>query len=275
LFLRVLKTRNFIDWLVHGVKNLKIDPTASKGFGSQTDAYEKGRPDYPPDAVNFLISALGIASGSKIIDLGAGTGKFTRLLLPTGAEMIAIEPVEGMRDKFSSLLPSVKIHPGSAEAIPVAEGFVDAVVVAQAFHWFDGRPALKEIHRVLKPGGKLGLLWNVRDESFDWMAQLTRIIDAHEIGAPRYRTSEWKKAFDRTLLFTPLEKRTFKHNQRSGIGIILERVRSISFIATLDDEVRENVLDQVRELLKTHPQTREKDEIEFPYLTDVYWCRKK
>ena len=152
-----------------------IHEQASIGFKRAADAYERGRPEYPAAAVEHLVKTLDIARGSRVVELGAGTGKFTRTLVPTGAEILAVEPVDAMRQKLSELLPGVKMVDGAAEAIPLADASADAVVVAQAFHWFDGERALAEIHRVLKAGGGLGLIWNVRDDSLGVDSQ----IDPH------------------------------------------------------------------------------------------------
>jgi ubiquinone/menaquinone biosynthesis C-methylase UbiE len=253
---------------------LEIDPIAQRGFEAGADAYERGRADYPADAVRRLVEAAGIRPGSHVIDLGAGTGKFTRLLVPTQATLLAVEPVKAMRHKFASVLPGVKALEGSAEAMPVEDGWADAVFVAQAFHWFNGEKTLAECHRVLKPGGVLGLVWNVRDESVDWIAELTRIIDVHERSAPRYRSFEWEKAFKQTALFGPLQQRSFAHAHKGTVEAVVDRVASTSFIAALPDDQRGSVLDQTRDLLLTHPSTAGSSEIETKYLTEVYWCKK-
>lgn len=245
-----------------------IHKKAAIGFDRAGDQYERGRPEYPQDAVNFLISKAGISSASTVVDLGAGTGKFTKLLLPIKANLIAVEPVEGMRKTFSTLLPNVKILAGTAEAIPLEKQSVDAVLVAQAFHWFNGPDALKEIHRVLKPNGKIGLIWNARDESIDWVKRLTEIIDPHEGGAPRYKTMNWKMVFDNTDLFSPLELSHFSYVQYGTVETVVDRIGSISFISALPEEERNHVLDQVRDLLKNQTS------MSLPYRTDVYWCQK-
>ena len=197
-------------------KKLNINSAAAEDFQVGADTYERGRPDFPAEAVEFLVQTLNINQASHVLDLAAGTGKLTRRLAPTGAKLTAVEPVEGMRRKFSALLTGVEILEGTAEAIPLPSESLDVVVVAQAFHWFDGPRALAEIHRVLKPGGRLGLVWNVRDESVDWVGQLSRIINAHEGATPRFKNMKWKKAFEDTSLFTPLEKRSFPHPQTRG-----------------------------------------------------------
>src|SRR5437764_6215788 len=142
---------------------MSVHKAAAEGFHRTADAYERGRPGYPEDAIAWMVAGLRISDRSTVVDLGAGTGKLTRLLLPTGARLIAIEPVAGMRNALRALLPQLEIVDAVAEAMPLADGSADAVVAGQAFHWFETALALEEIHRVLRPGGGLGLIWNRRD----------------------------------------------------------------------------------------------------------------
>jgi ubiquinone/menaquinone biosynthesis C-methylase UbiE len=250
----------------------RIHEQASIGFQRAADAYERGRPEYPAQAVEHLVEVLKIAAGSHVVELGAGTGKFTKALLATGAELVAVEPVEAMRRKLVEMVPNVRVVDGTAEAIPLADASVDAVVAAQAFHWFRGAEALAEIHRVLKPGGGLGLIWNARDESAGWVRGLTRIIEPYEGSAPRYKSLEWRRAFESGRLFSSLEKAEFAHAQTIPTHAIEDRIASISFIAALPDSTRGAVLEQVRELVRTEAGTRGLTEIDFPYRTDVYTC---
>ncbi len=254
---------------------MTIHEAASKGYQTAGDSYDKGRPEYPAEAIRFLTEELGIAPGKSLLDLGAGTGKFTQLIVSSGAEILAIEPVEGMRKKFSELLPQIKIIEGSAEKIPRPDHSVDAVVVAQAFHWFDGEKALPELYRVLKTAGKLGLIWNARDESVDWVSKLTDIIDPHEKGAPRYKYGVWKKAFKKTSLFSSLSEKNFKYVQKGSPDMIVDRVASISFISALPPKTKAKVLNEVRELLANHAMTKNRREIELPYRTDVFVCTRQ
>jgi SAM-dependent methyltransferase len=221
--------------------------------------------------VEHLVSSLGLPEGRTVLDLGAGTGKLTRLLASHAkpARIVAVEPVAAMRRKLTENVPEATVLDGTAEAIPLEAGSVGVVVVAQAFHWFDGDRALREIRRVLEPGGRLGLVWNVRDESVGWVAELTRLIDAHESGEPRYRTGRWREAFDRTKDFTPLESARFGHVHRGPREMIVDRVSSISFIAALPHEEHEAVLQQVRGLVDLLDA-----EVELPYRTDVFVCRR-
>jgi ubiquinone/menaquinone biosynthesis C-methylase UbiE len=253
-----------------------IHDAAAKGFQVAADAYERGRPEYPIESVLKLIQELHLTSGKTVVDLGAGTGKFTKLLADNcEAQVVAIEPVEGMRRKFSSLLPAVKIFDGTAEASTLTAASVDAVVVAQAFHWFDGEKALPEIHRILKPNGYLGMIWNARDESLPWVAELTNIIDPFEKGAPRYKSGKWKLAFLNSPLFTPLQSAQYRYVQKGDVQMVVDRIASISFISALASGEKESVLEQVRNLLESSPETKGRSELELPYRTDVFWCQKK
>lgn len=251
-----------------------IHKFAAKGFDVSSDAYERGRPEYPDDAVEFMIQELDLKEGKIVADLGAGTGKFTRSLQKSRAKIIAIEPVEGMRKKFSSVLPTIEVLSGTAESIPLEDESLDAVVIAQAFHWFKGEPALNEIHRVLKPNGKIGLIWNVRDERIPWISLLTGIIDPYERGAPRYKSGEWKKVFDSTLLFSPLKHSRFGYVQTGTVETVVDRVGSISFIASLPSDEKEQVLTQVRDLVQAQMRAGQSGTIEIPYCTDVFACEK-
>lgn len=247
-----------------------IHDAAAKGYQSSSDSYERGRPEYPDEAVRFLIDRLSVRAGTTLVDLGAGTGKFTKLIVGTGARIMAVEPVAAMREKLSSMLPLVEVLAGTAESIPLPEGSVDGVVVAQAFHWFNGPEALSDIHRILRPGGRLGLIWNVRDESVDWVARLTGIVDVHEGDAPRYRTGNWRRAFAGTRLFTFVEERQFRYVQSGPPSMVEDRVASISFISALPEARRADVLRQVRELIQSNPETRGAETIRFPYRTEAF-----
>jgi len=252
---------------------IRIHESAT-GFQTASEAYERGRPEYPTEALHTFVRSLGLSAGCTVVELGAGTGKFTKLLLSTQVKLIAVEPVEGMRRKFSEILPGVEVLGGTAEAIPLPAASVDVVIAAQAFHWFEGYAALREIHRVLKPGGRVGLVWNVRDETVDWVRKLTDILDVHAGETPRYRTGAWRKAFDETGLFTPLQLASFGYEHVGPPEMIVDRVRSTSFIAALPEFDREQVAIQVRNLLRTNPLTQGKEIISFPYRTDVYWCER-
>ena len=248
---------------------------AARGFEHAPKPYDIGRPAYPAEAIERLVTELGIEDGKRVLDLAAGTGKLTRMLVPTGAFVVAVEPVDGMRAAFSKSHPDVQVLAGTAEAIPLPDGSVDAVAVGQAFHWFDGDAALAEIHRVLRPGGRLGLIWNVKDESVDWIEKLGGIMESYRGAAPRVASGAWKEAFDRTTLFTQLERARFSFVHEADFAAVVARVTSVSFIAALPPAEFARVVDQVRTLLATHPETRGRSTFELPYRTGVYWCERR
>lgn len=254
----------------------RVHHAAMRGFEAGVEHYERGRPTYPDDAVSYVVNELRIGPGRDIVELGAGTGKFTELLAYTGASVTAIEPVAVMREALERNCPTVTVLDGTAEDIPVADASADTVLAAQAFHWFDGDRALPEIHRVLRPGGTLGMIWNERDESSDWAERLTAIFDrlAGE-DTPRYRTSRWRDAFIRSDLFGPLHHRVAYHVHHVTPQAFLDRVLSVSFVASASEPDRERVLYEVHDLLTTDPELKGRDEIVMPYRTDVYWTFRR
>ena len=254
--------------------NPTVHEKASKGFNRASDAYERGRPDYPKECLDFLKQHLGLKPGMKVVDLAAGTGKFTRLLAKSGADLTAVEPVEGMREKFQSLDSHTPILNGTAEAMPLRDATVDIVTVAQAFHWFHGPLALPEIHRVLKPHGKLVMIWNVRDDSKHWVAELGHLMDEFEGSTPRYKSMQWKHSFENSALFTPLQHHELPHLQSGTVETMVDRVSSVSYIAAMADHEREKILNRVRKHFQTHPDTRGQEVISMPYVTHIYWCEK-
>ncbi|HJW23111.1 MAG TPA: class I SAM-dependent methyltransferase [Candidatus Limnocylindrales bacterium] len=254
---------------------MAIHPSAAKGFQAGAEAYERGRPAYAPEAVDRLIAELGIGSASRVLDLAAGTGKLTRMLLATGAAIVAVEPVGGMRRAFVKAVPGVEILDGTAESIPLADASVDAVTVGQAFHWFDGDRALPEIRRALRPGGGLGLIWQARDPVRPWIERLNEIIDRADDGHPRFRTAEWRAAFERSTLFGPLEEAAYGTVQRGSAELFVDRVASISYVAALPGDRRAAVLDEVRDLLAGDPDTAGREAIELPYVAHVYWTHAR
>jgi SAM-dependent methyltransferase len=251
-----------------------IHESAARGFALVPDIYERGRPMYPFEAVRRLVRELGIQPRSTVLDLAAGTGKLTRLIAQIGATVVVVEPVNEMRKRLLETVPEAKAFSGTAEAIPLADASVDAVTVGQAFHWFDGDAALAEIHRVLRPGRRLGLIWNMKDESVDWVRLLAEIIEPYRGSAPKVASGAWKEAFERTKLFTPLQRARFSFVHDVDVETVVARVVSISFIAALDRAVRERVAAQVRELVRSHPETRGRVRFPLRYRTGVYWCER-
>jgi SAM-dependent methyltransferase len=238
-------------------------------FGLAASEYERGRPTYPPAVGSLLERELGLGAGTRVCDLAAGTGKFTRLLLDLGCDVVAVEPVEGMRAKLSQLLPAVETLDGTAEAIPLPPASVDAVTVAQAFHWFDAPAALAEIHRVLRPRGGMALVWNVRDESVPWVERLTEVIGWYKHPASRYQTVDWRVEVAASGRFGSVEKASLPWAQEMTRDVLRDRILSISYIAALPPADHDEVLGRVLELASGFDEP-----FDLPYVTDVYWCRR-
>jgi SAM-dependent methyltransferase len=250
---------------------LSVHEVASSGFGAEADAYERARPSYPPDAVAWIVDALGITAGRDVADIAAGTGKFTRLVQPTGAWIVAVEPVEGMRVR----LPQMPVTASTAEQLPFRDASLDAITVAQAFHWFDAARTLEEFHRVLRPGGRIALVWNARDRSVPWVDEVWSIMDRVEKRAPWREHDEWREsAFVDTPWFGPLHEATFHHEQILSPADVVERVRSVSHVAVLPPDQQAAVLDEVRALLRDDRATGGRDTLALPYRVDAYWAER-
>lgn len=253
-----------------------VHHAAADGYATTTtaDTYVRGRPDYPPEIADWLRDQLGLRAGTTVVDLGAGTGKFTPRLISTGARVIAVEPVAAMLSKLSAALPQVETHAGTADSIPLPDASVDAVVCAQSFHWFATHAALADILRILKPGGKLGLIWNLRDASVPWVARLDAIVNRVEGDTPRYYTGAWRTAFPLDG-FGPLNEHHFSVGHTgSPENVILNRVRSTSFIAALAADEREQIDSEVKALIADEPLLAGKDVVTVPYETAAFYVEK-
>jgi SAM-dependent methyltransferase len=232
-----------------------IHETAAIGFARSAGGYELGRPGYPAAA----LEPLRLSSAMTVLDLAAGTGKLARALGETGASVIAVEPVAEMR---AALPESVRALDGTAEAIPLEDASVDLVTVAQAFHWFDGPVALREIHRVLRPGGRLAILWNRRVEDAPVNKAIEALVEPHRMATPTHRGDAWRTVLERSSLFGPLEEHVFASEQVLDEDGLAARICSISFIARLPEPERAGLLARARELTAGGPVT-------VPYRTEV------
>ena len=245
---------------------MPIDEVAARGFEAGATSYEAARPSYPDGAMDVLVEHLGIGAGTRVLDLAAGTGKLTRRLSELGADVVAVEPVQAMRSELRAVLPDVEVLEGAAEAIPLPTGSVDAVTVAQAFHWFDAPAALREIARVLKPGGGLAILWNERDERTAWVAEMSRLIGWHERTVSRYQHVDWAGIVAEAGGFEPLREWTTRWDQPMTAERLADRVRSISYVATMPANERERLVAEVVHLVRRRPEP-----FAFPYTCRVQW----
>jgi SAM-dependent methyltransferase len=247
---------------------VSIHEAALQGFGRGAPAYERGRPSYPQAAVDWMLERLEIGPGRVVADLGAGTGKFTRLLVASGARVLAVEPVAGMRAELRQAVPAAEVLDATAQAIPVKDGSLDAVTAAQAFHWFAGDRVLTEIHRALRADGGLGLIWNRRDLKDPVQVALDGIIARHRGAAPTHEGDRWMDTMDQTSLFTPIGTQQFGYEQVLDRAGLADRVLSISFIAALGESQREAVAAEVEAVAGAETHFR------LSYRTDVYLFRR-
>jgi SAM-dependent methyltransferase len=253
-----------------------VDRSAVIGFGRAAADYERGRPGYPPAAIELLAEQLGLGGGRRpirIVDLAAGTGKLTRALDGRGWHVVAVEPVAEMRAELRKAVPGVEVLDGTAESLPFGDNSIDAVCVAQAFHWFDIEAAAAEITRVLVPGGGLGVIRNAWDRSVAWVDEVQSAIDERR---PRpSRIDGWRERLEQTECFTPLSEKIIEHVVEMDRDALLARVSSISFIAMLPAAERERLLIEVTQLLDRHGVGAPGAPLPTPYQTHVVWARRR
>ncbi|MFD1720774.1 class I SAM-dependent methyltransferase [Amnibacterium endophyticum] len=242
----------------------RAEALAGRGFGEAAEAYVSGRPDYPADAVAWLVG-----EARRVVDVGAGTGKLTAGLLAARREVTAVEPDAGMLAALRREVPDAVALRGSAEALPLPDSSAEAVVYGQAWHWVDVERASAEAARVLVPGGVLGLVWNVRDSRVDWVRELGDIMrgsaaeeaieqDAVRVGAP----------------FGPLERFTQGWSRPMGVEQVVAMAASRSYVIALPVPQREALLERIRTLLADHPDTRGRSRIDLPYRTTAFRTRR-
>jgi len=223
------------------------------GFDSNAGAYDRARPSYPADAVAHVVGHGGIGPGRRVLDLAAGTGKLTTLLMASGAEVVAVEPVAGMRDVLAATTPGAEVLDGVAEGLPVPDASADAITVAQAFHWFANDAALAEFARVLRPGARLAIVWNTRDLTQPLHRALHELILPYRRDEPRHNTGDWEAAFRADGPFRLLEHWEHPNVQELSRDGLVERALSTSFIAALPASERDVVAERVRALVSTEP----------------------
>ncbi|GAA3587696.1 class I SAM-dependent methyltransferase [Klugiella xanthotipulae] len=234
---------------------------AATSFGTESAAYNRGRPGYPRESVAWLLDG----SGRTVVDVGAGTGKLSAVIAATGRRVIAVDPDPAMLAALTERYPGIHTALGTGEHLPLPDGSADAITYGQAWHWVGPERASTEAARVLRPGGTLGLIWNIRDERVDWVRELTALMHssnaeqmiAHggpEIAAP----------------FDPPELNTREWTRTMSPDDLLAMVRSRSYVITSDPEEQTRIFAAIRELLSSHPQTAGRSAIELPYVTHAY-----
>ncbi len=233
----------------------------SRSFGPAAGLYERVRPSYPSEAARWILGEEPL----RVVDLGAGTGKFSRLVASLGHDVVPVEPDAGMLATLEAVSRGLRGVLGSAESIPLPDGSVDAVVAAQSYHWFDSEAARAEIARALRPGGVFGPIWNVRDDSVPWVAELTRRV-LHEDRSPARSTqiASFGPRFDRA------ERAEFRHAAAHDRESLRDLVRSRSSYLVADPAKRNEMDAAVEEIAGRLPER-----FELPYITVAYRVRRR
>jgi ubiquinone/menaquinone biosynthesis C-methylase UbiE len=243
-----------------------LDRSSARVFGRVAELYERRRPSYPDELVAWVIDRLALGPGKTVVDVGAGTGKLTRLLLPSGAHVIAVEPLDEMR---AQMPPEIEALAGTAESLPFADESVDVLTAAAAFHWFDPERAYPELHRVLRRDGLLAVVGNHRDSDDPLQAAVQSVVGGL---VPTERDiMSWQDELVATSLFEPIDEFHTSNEQLMDAEGLAERVGTISYVARLDDAERELVLARVRAIGEA--QTEEM--FAFRYLSDAFVFRRR
>ena len=244
-------------------------PLGRVGFESGSDIYERARPGYTDEVLSYLVERLPLDHRSHVLDLAAGTGKMTRQLRAASPHCVAVEPSPSMRAVFADSVGREAVMAGTAERIPVATRSMDAVVVAQAFHWFDNQVAVAEIARTLRPEGGLALVWNERDERDPLIAELVR-ISKWDSCQPYPVGKDFSTTIDQSGLFGPVTRRKFGWVQAVDRATFVDQVASRSYVQVLPDGERAALLDAVADLAATQDEP-----IAIPYITDVFLAHRR
>jgi len=241
---------------------------AARAYETASEGYERGRPGYPRGAVDWLLADLVVGSDSLVVDVGAGTGRLTAELVSRVGRVVAVEPVAAMRKVLRRRVPGAEVLTGTAQALPLSAGVPDAVIAAQAFHWFDGPRALAEARRVLRRGGRLGLIWNRRDQTDPLHKALTALVDPYRGGAPSHRSGAWQGALQAFDGFGPLSLAELANRWRLDEAALVAAVVSIRFIAALPPAEREAVARRNRALFADH--VAGSGTVEARYVVEIY-----
>lgn len=249
-----------------------MNPVASGGFASAAGHYAKARPTYARGAIGRIAEVI---PDGAVLDVGAGTGILTGGLSRAGREMVAVEPLEAMLAQLSRALGSVPAVAAVAEALPFRPGTFGGMTIAQAFHWMDHERVLAEARRVLRPGGALALLWNVRDESVPWVRELTDLIEAHSGGRPYSDRGgpDWDQVVEESGGFVHIGTDRYPNPVESSHELVVERVRSTSFVAIMDPPARESLIAEVRGVLARSEHIGDRERFEYPHDTVVHLWR--
>ena len=210
------------------------------GLDGAQDLYERGRPAYPPELIEAIARACGLAPGARVLDLGAGTGKLSLPLLEAGYDVVAVEPLESMRARLAAKIGAERVHAGTAEAIPLPDGSVDAVVCGDSYHWFDPDTAPAEIHRVLRPGGAVGLTWRWAEGARGpaWVPEFERLLEAVRPEHPGFTADRGTGGLERHGGFSPVVRSRESFEHRTTVAGLCAYAASITYVAVLPEQRR-------------------------------------
>ncbi|XP_068674417.1 uncharacterized methyltransferase Mb3374-like [Montipora foliosa] len=262
----------------------------TREYSTDVSLYEKGRPNYTKESVEFLLCRVGVLPSlgkepTKLLEIAAGTGKFTRAMVEVltlrkaNVEIIASDRLLAMCEVLRRFLPETEIRQFPADNIDLPDEFISVIICAQAFHWFSDEKSVNEICRVLKPGGKFGMIWNHEDFSFSWVRALQDIVDPFVKqkdmpGDPR--ELQWMEILDKSGKFTPVERNTeFRTYLEGDIDKIVAVMMCFSAIYQSSEEDRRSTEAKVRDILTNHPDLQGTKVYKMPYVTDICWCAKK
>lgn len=245
-----------------------LHPAAEQGFSSAAELYQRVGPTYPQEIVHWLIEELKITPHATAIDLGAGTGKFLDYLTQATPNVIAVEPIAEMLEQLKIVHPEVHVQQASSHQIALKSHSIDAILCAQSFHWFANLETLTEMHRLLKPQGHLGLVWNQRDETVDWVKALADFLLSFEGDTPRFHSHQWQKVFEQQSLFKLEGQKVFFQQQRGTVEeVVSNRLLSTSFIAAMPVPQQQDMKRQFEAIVQQYTGKTAQDQIEFPYVT--------
>jgi SAM-dependent methyltransferase len=243
-----------------------------QGYGRGADTYARARPSYPDAAVDWLLAELG--KPSRVVEVGAGTGKFTAQLVERNVAVLAVEPVAAMRERLSLLGTLVTPVDARAEDLQLESGTVEALVAAQSLHWTDVSRALSEFERVLYPAGAVGLIWNFRDVAVPWQRDLDALLGELRGDAPHSRDGRWERGV-KASAFAATASETWRWSLTTDESGVLDRVRSVSYVAALPTREQREVDARVRDLLRQQDLGENGSPIEFPYVTEAHVLRAR
>ncbi|MFY1680075.1 class I SAM-dependent methyltransferase [Micromonospora sp. WMMD730] len=245
-----------------------VEDTRARSFGTVAVDYDRFRPGYPAEALRWALAGAGAVA--DVVDLAAGTGLLTRGLRALGHQVTPVEPDPAMRARLDTAVPGTTALAGSAEAVPLPDASADAVLVGQAYHWFDRERAHVEIARVLRPDGIFAAIWNIRDETVGWVAELGRIAQMGEsISDLTVKVTTFGAAFG------PVELGRFTHRTTVTADEVLGLMRTRSHWLVAAPQQRQRMDRELRELFATHPDLAGRATVELPYQTLVFRARRR